>query len=106
MDNFDDLYTDYLISSSSYTTATGMASLLSIKHDKITRALSTGVYDSKFLWKKAKPYIEELTQSKERWIQLINATIPLLFIALQILHLVLDIYTFFWVYYLIFLELF
>lgn len=65
MDNFVDLYTDYLISSSSYTTATGMASLLSIKHDKITRALSTGVYDSKFLWKQAKPYIEELTQSKE-----------------------------------------
>jgi hypothetical protein len=65
MDNFVDLYTDYLISSSSYTTATGMASLLSIKHDKITRALGTGVYDSKFLWKKAKPYVEELTQSKE-----------------------------------------
>jgi hypothetical protein len=65
MDNFVDLYTDYLISSSSSTTATGMASLLSIKHDKITRALGTGVYDSKFLWKKAKPYIEELPQSKE-----------------------------------------
>lgn len=65
MDNFVDLYTDYLISSSSYTTATGLASLLSIKHDKITRALSKGVYDSKFLWKKVKPYIEELTQSKE-----------------------------------------
>ena len=62
MENFVDLYTDYLISSSSYTTATGMASLLSIKHDKITRALSTGNYDSKFLWKKAKPYVEELTQ--------------------------------------------
>lgn len=65
MENFVDLYTDYLISSSSYTTATGLASLLSIKHDKITRALSKGIYDSKFLWKKAKPYIEELTQSKE-----------------------------------------
>ncbi len=65
MDNFVDLYTDYLISSSSYTTATGMSHLLCIKHDKITRALSTGVYDSKFLWKTAKTYIEELTQSKE-----------------------------------------
>ena len=64
MNNFVDLYTDYLISSSSYTTATGLASLLSIKHDKITRALSTGFYDSKFLWKQAKPYVEELTQSK------------------------------------------
>lgn len=66
MDNFADLYTDYLISSTSYTTATGMASLLSIKHDKITRALSTGAYDSKFLWQYAKPYIKELTQSKEQ----------------------------------------
>jgi len=65
MENFADLYSDYLISSSSYTTATGMASLLSIKHDKITRELSTGNYDSKFLWKKAKVYIQEMTQSKE-----------------------------------------
>jgi hypothetical protein len=65
MEIFVDLYTDYLITSSSYTTATGMASLLSIKHDKITRELSKGVYDSKFLWKSAKPYIQELTQSKE-----------------------------------------
>lgn len=65
MENFVDLYTDYLITSSSYTTATGMASLLSIKHDKITQELSKGNYDSKFLWKKAKPYVEELTQSKE-----------------------------------------
>ncbi len=56
MENFADLYSDYLISSSSYTTATGMASLLSIKHDKITRELATGNYDSKFLWKQAKVY--------------------------------------------------
>jgi len=65
MENFEDLYTDYLISSSSYTTATGMASLLSIKHDKITRELSKGNFDSKFLWQKVKTYIQELTQSKD-----------------------------------------
>ena len=65
MENFADLYTDYLITSTSYTTATGMASLLSIKHDGITRELSTGDYDSKFLWKRAKVYIEELTRSGE-----------------------------------------
>ena len=65
MENFEDLYTDYLISSSSYTTATGMASLLSIKHDKITQELSKGNYNSKFLWKKVKAYIQELTQSKD-----------------------------------------
>src|SRR5680860_227110 len=65
MENFADLYSDYLISSSSYTTATGMASLLSIKHDKVTRELSKGCYDSKFLWKKAKVYIQEMAQSRE-----------------------------------------
>lgn len=65
MENFVDLYTDYLICSSSYTTATGLASLLSVKHDKITRHLSKGMYDSKFLWSCSKPYVQELTQSSE-----------------------------------------
>lgn len=63
MENFSDLYTDYLISSSSYVTATGMGVLLSISHDKITRELTEKTYDSKYLWKKVKPYIEELTNS-------------------------------------------
>lgn len=66
MDNFADLYTDYLISSSSYTTATGMASLLCIKHDNITRQLASGLYDSKYLWQYAKPYIKEITQSSQQ----------------------------------------
>jgi DDE superfamily endonuclease len=65
VENFTDLYTDYLISSFSYTTATGLASLLSVKHDKITRCLSKGVYDSKFLWKTVKLYIREILQSNE-----------------------------------------
>ena len=65
MENFVDLYTDYLICSGSYTTATGMASLLSIRHDKITQHLSKGLFDSKFLWQYSKPYIKELTQSKQ-----------------------------------------
>jgi hypothetical protein len=65
MKNFADLYGDYLISSTSYTTSTGMADLLSIKHDKITRELSKGDYDSKFLWKQAKVYVQEMTQSKD-----------------------------------------
>jgi len=65
VENFVDLYTDYLICSSSYTTATGMASMLSIKHDKITQHLSKDLFDSKFLWSYSKPYIQELTQSKE-----------------------------------------
>ncbi len=65
MDNFWDLYTDYLISSNRCTTATGMASLVEVSHDKITRELSKGIYDSKFLWKQAKTYIQEMTSSQE-----------------------------------------
>lgn len=65
MENFADLYTDYLISSTSLTTATGMSSLLAISHDKITRSLSKGNYDSKYLWERVKPMVHELTTSKE-----------------------------------------
>jgi hypothetical protein len=65
MENFADLYSDYLICSTSYITATGMASILDIKHDKITQELTKRNYDSKFLWQRVKPYIKELTQSKE-----------------------------------------
>lgn len=65
MENFADLYSDYLICSTSYTTATGMSKLLNIKHDKITQELSKRDYDSKFLWRRVKPYVQELTQSKD-----------------------------------------
>ena len=65
MENFTDIYTDYLISSVTYTTATNLGQILGIKHDKITRELTKGEYDTKFLWKYVKPYIQEVTQSKE-----------------------------------------
>ena len=65
MENFADLYSDYLICSTSYTTATGMSNLLNIKHDKITQELTKRDYDSKFLWSRVKPYVQELTQSKD-----------------------------------------
>jgi DDE superfamily endonuclease len=65
VENFADLYTDYLISSTSLATATGMSSLLSISHDKITRSLSKGNYDSKYLWERVKPMVHELTTSEE-----------------------------------------
>ena len=57
-----DLYSDYLISSFSYTTATGMSSMLdnTISHDKITRFLSVRTYDSKDLWKLVKPVIRKI----------------------------------------------
>ena len=52
-----DLYSDYLISSFSYTTATGMSAMLSgsISHDQVTRFLAADDYDSKNLWHLVKP---------------------------------------------------
>jgi len=46
-----DLYTDYLISSNGKATATGLSDMLGneISHDKITRFLSKGEFDSKKL---------------------------------------------------------
>ena len=47
-----EIYSDYLISSFSHTTATGLSALLDnkISHDKTTRFLSSSDYDSKDLW--------------------------------------------------------
>ena len=57
-----DLYSDYLISSFSYTTATGMSQMLngSISHDQITRFLSADDYDSKNLWHLVKSTLREV----------------------------------------------
>lgn len=57
-----DIYSDYLISSFSYTTATGLSDALegAISHDKITRFLSADDYDSKQLWKLVKPTIRKI----------------------------------------------
>ncbi len=58
-----DFYTDYLITSTSQTTATGLSKLLPdcISHDKITRFLSSEDYTSKQLWKLVKPIIREVS---------------------------------------------
>ena len=67
MENFIDIYTDYLISSTGLTTATGLSQLLdgAVSHDKITLELSKGEYDSKYLWQYVKPLVKELTNSDE-----------------------------------------
>lgn len=65
MENFEDPNTNYLIASTSYKTATGMTSLLSVIQDKITRSLSRGIYESKYLWLYVKLYVLKFTQSKE-----------------------------------------
>lgn len=68
MENLVDLYTDYLICSpGGQTTAVGMSKLMgnSMSHDKITRLLSGGMYDSKYLWQQVKPMVRELSQSSQ-----------------------------------------
>lgn len=57
-----DIYSDYLISSFSYTTATGLSKALSglISHDKVTRFLAADDYDSKQLWRLVKPTVRKI----------------------------------------------
>lgn len=57
-----DIYSDYLIASFSYTTATGLSKALSgtISHDRITRFLSAGDYNSKQLWKLVKKTVRQV----------------------------------------------
>lgn len=55
-------YTDYLISSFSYTTATGLSILVEgeISHDKVTRFLSSEDFTSSELWKTIKRKVREI----------------------------------------------
>lgn len=57
-----ELYSDYLLSSFSYTTATGLSVMTEgeISHDKITRFLSGNELGSKELWKIVKPTVREI----------------------------------------------
>ena len=56
-----DLYTDYLVSSTGSTTATGLSRLLdgALSHDHITRWLSSTSLGSPALWRQAKPLIRQ-----------------------------------------------
>jgi hypothetical protein len=57
-----DLYTDYLITSFSYTTATGLSGLVdnAISHDPVTRLLSQQDFTSKELGKVIKKTVREI----------------------------------------------
>jgi len=61
-----DIYSDYLISSFSFVTATGLSEALdgSLSHDKVTRFLSADDYDSKQLWQLVKPTIRQVESEK------------------------------------------
>lgn len=53
-----DIYSDYLLASFSYTTATGLSRLMDgeISHDQVTRFLSEKTKKSKDLWRIVKPF--------------------------------------------------
>lgn len=57
-----ELYTDYLISSFSYTTATGLSVMSEgkISHDKVTRFLSSEDFTPAGLWELIKPTVREI----------------------------------------------
>ena len=57
-----DLYTDYLIVVNGQATATGLSDILDkgISHDKFTRMLSSGEFNSKYLWKKVKKLVRQV----------------------------------------------
>ena len=69
------LYTDYLMSSFSYTTATGLSVLSEgkISHDKVTRFLSSEDFTSAKLWKYVKPTVREI--ESEEGVIIIDDTI-------------------------------
>lgn len=57
-----DLYVDYLICSTSYTTATGLSRITdkTISHDKVTKFLSEKDYNASDLWKIAKSFYKSI----------------------------------------------
>jgi len=56
-----DIYTDYLICQNKYATATGLSDMVDgeFSHDKVTRFLRLGSFDSKKLWTYVKPAVRE-----------------------------------------------
>lgn len=59
-----DLYTDYLLSSYSQTSATGLSAMVdgAVSHDSVTRLLSEREYTSKDLWLQVKQTIRQVEQ--------------------------------------------
>jgi hypothetical protein len=57
-----ELYSDYLLSSFSYTTATGLSRMCAgeVSHDKITRFLASEEMDSRALWRLLKPLARQV----------------------------------------------
>jgi hypothetical protein len=71
-----ELYSDYLLSSFGYTTATGLSKMTggAVSHDKITRFLSEQELDSPKLWRLVKPLVRE-SEDKGSGVLIIDDTI-------------------------------
>ena len=65
VNNLLDLYTDYLLVTPTYSTATGLSSVTDnqISHDQVTRLLS-GQINSITLWEQVKPLIHEIVDAE------------------------------------------
>jgi hypothetical protein len=59
-----ELYTDYLLSTFGYATATGLSRMVEgqVAHDQITRFLSAEEFTAKDLWTLVKPTVREVEQ--------------------------------------------
>lgn len=62
-----ELYSDYLLSAFSHTTATGLSQMTSgtVSHDRITRFLASEQMDSRALWHLVKPMVRQLEDQLE-----------------------------------------
>jgi len=60
-----DLYTDYLLSTFGFATATGLSAMVegAVSHDRITRFLSGQEFTSRDLWKHVKPEVRSIESS-------------------------------------------
>ena len=72
-----ELYSDYLLSAFSYTTATGLSAMTNgaISHDKITRFLAEKELDSPTLWRLVKPLVREFEGDEEGGVLIVDDTI-------------------------------
>lgn len=74
-----ELYTDYLLSAFSHTTATGLSKMTGeeVSHDKVTRFLSGKDMDSRALWSLVKPLMRELERdaAREEGVLIVDDTI-------------------------------
>lgn len=71
-----ELYSDYLLSAFSYTTATGLSKMTNgvVSHDKVTRFLSEKELDSPELWRLIKPLVRQV-EDEDSGVLIIDDTI-------------------------------